>query len=310
MDNEVLVKVKTAGLNPLDNMITRGEVKLIVDYKMPLSMGNEFAGVVENTGSNVKSFKKGDKVYGRLPLDKIGAFAEYLVVDEDAIAKIPEYLTFVEASAVPLTALTAMQALEILNPEKGDSIFISGGTGSFGAMAIPIAKSKGLYVITNGNGKNKEQVLNLGADEFIDYKTEDYVNVLSDVDCVIDTLGGDELEKEFKILKNGGKLVSLKGMPNKRFAELNNMSFIKKVLFNFAGRKFDKLADKKNQEYHFIFVHSDGKQLEEVSKILSDMELHPLIDSVFKLDEINKGLEKIDSGGSKGKTIIEIDNTN
>ena len=132
-EDEVLVKIMTAAVNPLDNMIIRGEVKLIVPYAMPLVMGNEFAGVVEKTGKNAVRFKPGDRVYGRMPLKKIGAFAEYAAVKETALAVIPEYLSFEEAATVPLTALTAMQAFEVMDVHAGESVFISGGTGSLGA---------------------------------------------------------------------------------------------------------------------------------------------------------------------------------
>ena len=160
-DNEVLVKVYTSAVNPLDNMIIKKEVILIVDYKIPFIMGNEFAGMIEKVGSNVSKFKVGDRVYARMPLDKTGIFAEYLTIDEKEICIIPDYLTFEEATAVPLTALTAMQAYKLLNVESGKKIFISGGTGSLGAMAIPIAKAFGLYVITNGNSESKDRVINL-----------------------------------------------------------------------------------------------------------------------------------------------------
>jgi NADPH:quinone reductase-like Zn-dependent oxidoreductase len=152
-DNDVLVKIRTAGVNPLDNMIIKGEVKMIVPYRFPLVMGNEFVGVIEKAGKSVTQFAVGERVYGRMPLSRIGAFAEYAAVDENAIARVPEYLSDEEAASVPLTALTAMQALDLMKPKKGDTIFISGGTGSLGAMAIPIAKSCGLTVITNGNGR-------------------------------------------------------------------------------------------------------------------------------------------------------------
>ena len=269
-DDEVLVKVKYAGVNPLDNMIVREEVKLITPYKYPLVMGNEFSGVIEKTGSKVSDFSEGDRVYARMPLDKIGAFAEYLAINNGAIAKIPDYLTFEEAACVPLTALTAMQSFELMNPKADESIFISGGTGSLGAMAIPIAKSMGLKVITSGSARNRERVTELGVDEFFDYRTQDYSEILADVDYVLDTLGEKELEKEFKILKTGGILVSLKGLPNREFAERMGLSFVKKGLFKVAGMKYDKMASKKNQKYYFLFVESNGRQLEEVSGIFAE----------------------------------------
>lgn len=305
-ENDVLVNIEYAGVNPLDNMIIREEVKLITPYKVPLVMGNEFSGVVEKVGSNVREFSAGDRVYGRMPLDKIGAFAEYASIDKNALAKIPDFLDFKEAATVPLTALTTLQSFELVDAKKGDSIFISGGTGSLGAMAIPIAKSLELHVITSGNALNMERVMNLGVDEFIDYKTQDYSQILSNVDLVLDTLGEKELEKEFKILKNGGKLVSLKGMPNREFADRMGLPFIKKILFKFAGMKYDNLAKKNSQKYYFLFVKEDGKQLNTISKIFESTPLETSIDEIFSLDDVNKALQKVDAGGSKGKTLIKI----
>ena len=306
-ENEVLVKIYSAAVNPLDNMIIRGEVKLIVPYKMPLVMGNEFSGVVEKVGTSVTRFNTGDRVYGRMPLSKIGAFAEYAAIDENALAIVPEYLTHDEAATVPLTALTAMQAFEIMNVKAGESIFISGGTGSLGAMAIPLAKSLGLSVYTNGSADNEERVKTLGADRFIDYKKENYADVLSNVDYVLDTLGDRELPNEFKVLKEGGKLVSLRGLPNERFAKRAGLSFLNQLLFKVAGGKYDKIAGLKNQTYDFLFVHEDGKQLEQIGKLFSaDNPLDTSIDTVFTLEQVNKALEKVKNGRSKGKTIIRI----
>ena len=305
-EDDVLVKVKYAGVNPLDNMIVREEVKLITPYKYPLVMGNEFSGIVEKTGSSVTDFTEGDRVYARIPLNKIGAFAEYVAINKYAIAKIPDYLKFDEAACVPLTALTAIQAFELMNSSKGEKIFISGGTGSLGAMAIPIAKDLGLQLITSGSEKNRQRVMDLGVSEFIDYKTQDYSEILSDVDYVLDTLGESELEKEFKILKPGGILVSLKGLPNEEFAKRMGLSTVKKLLFKFAGMKFDKLASKKNQKYYFLFVESNGKQLEQVSRIFEEKNIKPSIDTIFELSDVNKAMDKVDKGGSKGKTLIKI----
>ena len=306
-EDEVLVKVEYAGVNPLDNMIVREEVKLITPYKYPLVMGNEFSGVIEKAGSKVTDFKEGDRVYARMPLDRIGAFAEYVAIDKNAIAEIPDYLSFEEAACVPLTALTAIQAFELMNPKGGESIFISGGTGSLGAMAIPIAKSMGLKVITSGSARNKERVTELGVDEFFDYKTQDYSEMLADVDYVLDTLGEKELEKEFRILKSGGILVSLKGLPNREFAERLGLSFVKKGLFKVAGMKFDRMAAKKNQKYYFLFVESNGRQLKEVSRIFAEKNIKPSVDEIFSLNDVNRAMKKVDQGGSKGKTLIKIE---
>lgn len=303
---EVLVKVHTAGVNPLDNMIIHGEVKMIVPYRFPLVMGNELVGTIEKVGAGVSGFSVGDRVYGRMPLRKIGAFAEFAAIDQSAIAKVPAYLSDEEAACVPLTALTAQQAFELMQPTPGETIFISGGTGSLGAMAIPMAKSYGLTVITNGSAVNRDRVLALGVDRFIDYKTEDYGTVLSDVDYVLDTLGDRELPKEFSILKRGGKLVSLRGMPNGEFAARSGMSAFKRMLFKVVGRKYDQMAAKKNQRYYFIFVHEDGAGLKRISEIFAERHIEASVDEVFSLADVNKALAKVTAGKSKGKTMIRI----
>ena len=305
-DNEVLVKVKAAGVNPLDNMIIRGEVKLIVPYKFPLIMGNEFCGVVDKVGKAVRNFAVGNRVYGRMPLKKIGAFAEYAAVNQNAIAKVPEYLSDEEAASVPLTALTALQAFELMNVQSGKTIFISGGTGSLGAMAIPIAKSMGLNVITNGSTENKERVVRLGADRFIDYKSEDYSKALSDVDYVLDTLGVHELKKEFSILKSGGSLVSLRGLPNGEFAARMGVTTVKRFLFSLAGSKYDRMAVKNKQKYYFVFVREDGAGLKRISEIFGSRKIETSVDKIYELSEVNQALAKVANGGSKGKTILKI----
>ncbi|MCC9273901.1 MAG: NADP-dependent oxidoreductase [Enterococcus aquimarinus] len=306
-ENDVLLKVVAAGVNPLDNMISRGEVKLITPYKLPLIAGNEVVGIVDSVGSKVRRFKKGDRVFARLPLNRIGAFAEYVSVDSAALAQVPSHLTNTEAAAVPLTALTIIQALELMGAKSGETLFISGGTGGVGAMAIPIAKARCLTVITNGSISNKERVLELGADRFIDYKTEDYSEILSQVDYVLDTLGGSETEKQMSILKKGGRLVSLRGMPNGTFAKRMNLPKWKQLLFGLAGRKFDQLADKYGVTYDFIFVESNGRQLQEVADLLSELQIKPSIDSINSFEQINEALDKVANGRSRGKTVISFE---
>lgn len=201
-DAEVLIQVKAAAVNPVELLILTGSIKLIQDYPMPLTLGNECSGIVEQVGSKVKEFQKGDRVYTRLPIGKIGAFAEYVAVEQDAVAKMPEGYDFNIAAAIPLTGLTAYQAIvEELEAKPGQTILIPGGSGSFGQMAVPIAKALGLRVIVTGNARTKGQFLTMGVDRYLDYKTENYWEVLSDIDHVIDTLGPDEFEHELAVLK-------------------------------------------------------------------------------------------------------------
>ncbi len=297
---DVLVRVVYAAVNPVDVMMIHGDLKLVIPHKGVEIAGNEMVGIVKEVGSKVKNFKVGERVFGRMPIDKEGAFAEYVSIDQDLIAPVPEKYTDEEAAAIPLAALTIMQAIDLLKPKPGSTLFLSGGTGSLGQIAIPILKEHGLKVITSGNAKNKENVMKLGADQFIDYKTEDYSKILKNVNYVIDTVGEKELTKEFEILKPGGHLVSLKGMPNEAFAKRMHMPKLKQLLFKIAGGKYDRMAKKKNAKYDFVFVEPNGKQLEEGSQILAQRDIHPMIDKVYDLENINEALKKVENGSSKG----------
>ncbi|WP_455025778.1 zinc-binding dehydrogenase [Oribacterium sinus] len=147
----------------------------------------------------------------------------------------------------------------------------------------------------------------LGVDRFIDYKKENYADVLKDVDYVLDTLGDRELPNEFKVLKKGGSLVSLRGLPNGRFAKRAGLSFLKQLLFGFAGRKYDKMAEAKGQSYDFLFVHEDGAQLEKIGGLFSpERPLETSVDTAFSLEEVNEALDKVKEGKSKGKTILKV----
>lgn len=308
MDSEVLIKVKAASINPVDLLITSGSIRLIQDYPMPLTLGNECSGIVEKVGRNVKNFKKGDYVYTRLPLKKIGAFAEYVAVNHEAIAKMPKGYDFDVATAIPLAGLTAYQGIvEELEAKPNETLLILGGSGSFGQMAVPIAKEFGLRVIVTGNKRAKEQFIAMGVDNYIDYKEENYWEILSGVDYVIDTLGATEFNHGLSVIKKGGRLLSLKMVPNKMFAIRNNYSLFKRALFTLAGAKYDIAARKQGKEYRFLFVRSDGKQLQKITEIVEKNHIVPAIDShIFSLSEVNDALRFVKQGFINGKVIIRM----
>lgn len=307
-DNEVLVKVKVAAVNPLEMLNISGSVKLIQDYKMPLILGNELTGIIEKVGNHVPGFKIGDPIYTRLPIDRIGAFAEYVAVNAEFIAHLPKNLDFVTGAGAPLTGLTAYQGLiEELEAKMGQTVFIPGGSGSFGQMAVPIAKAMGLKVIVSGSPSAKERTLKAGADQYIDYTKENYWEILDKVDFVIDTLGADEFERELSIIKPGGRLLSLRTGPNKQFAIDQGLPKWKQFIFGLAGAKFDKKAKKNGVQYRFIFVRADGKQLEKITKIIEENNIVPAIDPTnFTIDEINAALNLVANGHSKGKVVIKF----
>lgn len=302
--HELLIEVKASGVNPLDNMITRGDVRMITPYSLPLTLGNECSGVVVEVGSAVQDFAVGDKVFSRLPTDQIGAFADYVAVPAEAVAKMPEGLTFIEAASIPLTALTASQALELMGAKAGETIFISGGSGGLGAMAIPLAKSRGLTVYTNGNSAARDRVVALGADRYLDYKTEDYLEHLPQVDYVLDSLGGAELSRQMKLLKPGGHIVSLRGMPDGKFARRFGLPLWKPWLLSFVGRKLNKEARKYQAHYDFLFVRSNGRQLSEIARLIEERGIRPSVDRVFPFAETNEALDLVARGGASGKVVI------
>lgn len=307
-DTEVLVKVKVAAVNPLDILNMTGSVKLIQDYKMPLILGNELTGVIEQVGNQVDNFKVGEPIYTRLPIQKIGAFAEYVAVDAKYIGHLPRNLDFVTGAAVPLTGLTAYQSLtEELEAKEGQTLFIPGGSGSFGQMAIPIAKAMGLKVIVSGSPSAKERTLHAGADQYIDYTKENYWEKIDEVDFVIDTLGANEFERELAIIKPGGRLLSLRTAPNKQFAIDQGFPKWKQIIFGLAGAKFDKKAREKGIQYRFLFVRADGKQLEEITRIVEENSIVPAIDPTeFSLNDINDALNLVARGKTKGKVVIKF----
>lgn len=308
LDSEVLIKVKAAAVNPIDILILMGSVKLIQNYKMPVTLGNECSGIIEQVGNNVNGFKKGDHIYTRLPISRIGAFAEYIAIDQKEIAKIPEGYDFNTAATIPLAGLTAYQAIvEELETKPGDTILITGGSGSFGQIAIPIAKAMGLNVIVTGNSRAKKQLLSMGIDRYIDYKIEKYWEVLSNIDHIIDTLGPKEFKNELLVLKKGGRLVSLRTSPNKAFAIRNNFVGLKKLLFTLVGNKYNRIAQKQGKEYRFLFVRSDGAQLQKITKIMEKYQIKPIVDShIFSLNQANEALQLVAKGELNGKVIIQV----
>jgi NADPH:quinone reductase-like Zn-dependent oxidoreductase len=214
-EGDVLVQIHTASVNPLDLKIRDGKLKLILPYRLPFVLGNDLAGVVVRVGSRVRRFKPGDEVYARPDQDRIGAFAEFISMNEDAVAIKPKELTMEEAASIPLVGLTAWQVLiERANLKKGQKVLIHAGSGGVGTFAIQLAKHVGAIVATTTSTANLDLVKRLGADIVIDYRKDDFETILRDYDVVLDTLGGETLEKSLRVLKPGGKLISLSGPPD------------------------------------------------------------------------------------------------
>jgi NADPH:quinone reductase-like Zn-dependent oxidoreductase len=213
-EDDVLVQIHAAAVNVLDSKIRSGEFKLLLPYRLPLILGNDVAGVVLRVGTRVRKFKPGDEVYARPDKDRIGTFAELISIKEDSVAKKPKNLGMEEAASIPLVGLTAWQALiEKAGLKKGQKVFIQAGSGGVGTFAIQLAKHLGATVATTTSTGNVNLVRSLGADIVIDYKKEDFGNVLSDYDVVLHSLDKLTLEKSLRVLKPGGRLISISARP-------------------------------------------------------------------------------------------------
>lgn len=303
---EVLVKIHAASINPLDTKIRKGELKLLLRYDMPLTLGNDFAGTIIEVGKYVTKFSVGDEVYGRPRSNKIGTFAEYLSVHEDDIAIKPKNLSFEEAASIPLVGLTSYQALyDVLKVKNNQKILIHAGSGGVGTFAIQLAKEMGAYVVTTAS-EGVKLAKSLGADEVINYKTEKFEEIIKEYDAVIDSIGGATLEKSFQTLKKGGKIVSIAGTPNGRFAKEMGLGSLKKILFSLASAKLTSLEKKHDVEYTFLFMKHSGQQLQVLTEFLESRKIKPTIDKIFTFDEATKAINYVETGKSKGKVILTI----
>lgn len=304
---EVLAEIHAASINPIDFKIRDGKVKLLLKYKMPLILGNDFSGVIVKVGTKVTQFKVGDEIYARPRKDKIGTFAEYIAIHEDDIALKPKNLTFEEAASIPLVGLTSYQALhDIMQLQKGQKILIHAGSGGVGTFAIQLAKIMGATVATTASEAGENLVKSLGADEIINYKNEKFEDILKNYDAVFDTLGGTTLEKSFDIIKSEGNIVSISGMPNARFGKEFGSGFFKTLLFSLASKKLTALEKKHNAQYSFLFMKPSGDQLRIIAKYIESGQIKPIIDRIFPFEDTQKAMEYSESGRAKGKIIVKI----
>lgn len=306
-EHEVLAEIHAASINPIDFKIRDGKVKMLLKYKMPLILGNDFSGVVTKVGAKVTHFKMGDEIYGRPRKSKIGTFAEYISVHEDDIALKPKNLSFEEAASIPLVGLTSYQALhDIMQLQKGQKILIQAGAGGVGTFAIQLAKLMGAKVATTASEAGTDLVKSLGADEIINYKTEKFEELLQDYDAVFDTIGGETLEKSFDIVKNGGNIVSVSGVPNARFAKQYGSGLLKTVLFSIASNKLTALEKKHNAQYTFLFMKPSGDQLRKIASFIESGNIKPVIDKVFPFKDAQQAMEYAELGRAKGKIILKM----
>lgn len=282
--DEVLVKVHVAAVNPADWKIRNGFGEMF-GLKLPLILGGEIAGTIEEVGVEVKNFKQGDAVYGITASGGLsGGYAEYALAKAAAIAPKPESITFEEAAAIPVAALTAWQAMfDVAHLSSGQRILIAGASGGVGLMAVQLAKAKGAFVIGTASGRNEQFVRDLGADEFVDYTRQPFEEVVKDMDVVFDTIGGDTLEQAFKTLKKGSFLVSAVETPSEEKA-----------------KEFDiKVAQ-------LLFFQPSAQQLTEINRLIEAGKLKIHVETVLPLPEVKKAHQLSQSRRTHGKIVLQI----
>lgn len=306
-ENEVMVEIHASALNLLDSKIKSGEFKMILPYKLPLILGHDAAGIITRIGKNVTQFKVGDEVYTRPSDFRIGTFAEFIAVNESDVALKPKNLSMEEAAAIPLVALTAWQALvEKGKLKKGQKVFIQAGSGGVGTIAIQLAKHLGATVATTASEKSFAMLKDLGADILIDYKKEDFETILKDYDVVINSQDTKTLEKSLRILKPGGKAISISGPPTPEFAKSIRAPWFVRLILSLISLGIRRKAKKLGVDYSFLFMRAEGMQLAAISKLIEQKVIKPIVDKTFSFDQCNQALEYVESGRAKGKVVLKV----
>jgi NADPH:quinone reductase-like Zn-dependent oxidoreductase len=282
-EDEVLIKIFAASVNPVDWKIREGKLRWRNLHHLPLTLGWDVSGVVEKIGKDVKKFKVGDEVYSRPDIARDGSYAEYIAVKEEIVAFKPISLSFEEAAAIPLSGLTAWEALVTnANIQAGQKVLIHAASGGVGSIAVQIAKSFGCHVIGTTSEKNVDMVKSLGADEVIDYRSQDFTKLLNNIDVVLDTVGGQTQLDSFKVLKDGGYIISI----------------------------INPIREEDVQKYKvrtgYIFVKSNGETLSRLAQLIDSGKIKPVVGEIFTLDEIKQAHELSQSGRAVGKLVIKI----
>jgi NADPH:quinone reductase-like Zn-dependent oxidoreductase len=306
-DDDVLVQVHAASVNPLDAKIRDGEFKLLLPYRLPLVLGNDLAGIVVRVGSRVRRFKSGDEVYARPVQDRIGAFAELISINEDAVALKPRRLTMEQAASIPLVGLTAWQILvERAKLAKGQRVLIHAGSGGVGTFAIQLAKHLGAIVATTTSAPNLDLVKRLGADIAIDYKKDDFEKVLRDYDLVLNSLGKEALEKSLQVLRPGGALVSISGPPDLDFAKDIGSSWILQQVMRLLSYRITRKAKRRRVAYSFHFMRASGDQLREIGSLIDAGVIDPVVDRIFPFESTKEAIAYVETGRAKGKVVVRM----
>ena len=282
-DDQLLVRVIAAGVNPVDGMIRSGMFAKEGKRAFPIILGGDVAGVVEKVGSTITRFKAGDPVFAYVSLDNSGGYAQYALVKEGEAAPKPKALTYVEAAAVPIVALTAWQALiDSAKLSAGQAVLIHGGSGGVGSFAIQIAKVRGAKVIATASTANQDLLKELGADVAIDYTKQKFEDVAKDVDVVLDSVGKDTLARSYGVIKKGGFIVSI-------VARLDQTELGKHGIHGAA-----------------LSVDPNSQELAEIGKLIDQGKIKVIVSQTFPLSEAKTAQEQVATGHTRGKIVLKV----
>ncbi|OYX28005.1 MAG: hypothetical protein B7Z06_02820 [Flavobacteriales bacterium 32-35-8] len=274
--NQVLIKVKACGINPVDWKST-----VYGYFEMPYTVGTDISGIIEAIGNEVTDYKIGDEIIGSLEWAKQGAFADYVATETKYISLKPKNLSFEEAAAVPLAALTAWQGLfDKLNVQAGQKVLIQAAAGGVGLFAVQFAKWKGAHVVGVASAKNEAFLKSLGVDAIIDYKTADFSKITADFDAVFDSMASSE--QTIPLLKKGGNYVTITAKPSEDLVQKQGVTAT-----------------------HFLF-HSDAEQLKTIANLIEQNHVKVFIDKQFKLTEAKDALKYQHEGRSRGKNVLVV----
>jgi NADPH:quinone reductase-like Zn-dependent oxidoreductase len=279
--DEVLVRVNAASVNPVDYKTRSGKYPAVKQEQLPLVLGRDIAGTVEQCGSKVSQFKDGDEVYAMLDREH-GGYAEYVIVKERDLATKPQQLNFIEAAAVPLAAVTAWQGLFDYGALKaGQHVLIHGGAGGVGHLAVQCAKARGARVSTTASREDLEFVRSLGADQVID-KSEAFEKTVANVDLVFDLVNGETQERSWTVLKQGGTMISTLSKPSAERARA-------------CGARAE----------HYM-AQPDAGELREIGELIDAGKVRPHIESVFRLTEAGAAQRQLENRHNRGKIVLQV----
>jgi NADPH:quinone reductase-like Zn-dependent oxidoreductase len=302
---DVLVRIHAASVNPLDLKIRDGDLKAVLPLRAPFVLGNDLAGTVVAVGARVTRFTAGDEVYAHPDQNRMGTFAEFIAIHQDDVASKPATLTMAEAASIPLVGLTAWQALvERADLRPDQKVLIHAGAGGVGTIAIQLAKHLGASVATTASATKADLVKNLGADVVIDYRKQAFETVLHDYDVVLDTIGGETLDKSLQVLKPGGTVISITGPPDPAFAKEIGVNPVIRLAIAALSYRIRRRARRRQVTYSYLFMKASGDQLRELTALIDAGIIRPVVDSVFDFDQTREALAHLEQGRTKGGKVV------